>query len=178
MHVPSCPQPLQAINVINCLELLQNSSDTNAYSVFSSSLLAAIENASHATLELGLARQGLKLLRSLAFDWHLIKAKDQTRLAAMVCSVLASAFRSGSDQLESCRSDLLRSGSSSGQNMIRIPMSLRCGHVWALIEPSMVWWQRLLSGMTLETMSIINPSDILIDTVGGCHVSIVTDQRI
>jgi hypothetical protein len=73
----------------------------------------------------------LALVRGLAFDWHLVRARERVRLAGMLCGILASALRS-------------RSGSRSGVE--ESPAGLKCGHIWAMMDPSMVWWQRLLSG--------------------------------
>ena len=92
---------------------------------------------SHHPLAAGVARQALVLVRALAFDWHLIKAKERGKLAAALCGVLASALGPRSGVLASALRP--RSGSQEAP-------TLKCGHVWALIDPSMTWWQRLLSG--------------------------------
>lgn len=98
-----------------------------------SSLMQILD--SHHPLAMGVARQTLGLVRALAFDWHLIKAKERGKLAATLCGVLASALRPGSGFEDA--------------------PTLKCGHVWALIDPSMVWWQRLLSGRERESATSI-----------------------
>ncbi|KAG1658636.1 hypothetical protein FOA52_007570 [Chlamydomonas sp. UWO 241] len=86
--------------------------------------------------------QARRLLEALARDWHLLKAPQQERAAALVAGLLADALLAtaagSSAPAASGGRDCAAAGAGGPDGE-----ELRAGHLLLLLDPQLRWWQRL-----------------------------------